>query len=175
MLAFSEDLHTDLGVAIGRREGFGATTGREAISAQDIGFLGVAADKDSDAVSKEGSEGVGVAGDSATNFGDVGGEEVTDRGNEAGGVEGEAIDCCEAGFDSEVCAEGEIVFGFFACRVRICSCSLVLLSNLAECLQRLHVYPSARFLARRASSCCFINSFASCLTLLFICNSCLRK
>ena len=104
MLAFSEDLHTDLGVAIGRREGFGATTGREAISAQDIGFLGVAADKDFG----------GVAGDSATDFGDAlsersrttsgagiergksfgdeGGEEVTDSGDEAGGV---------GGFDSE--------------------------------------------------------------------------
>ena len=91
MLAFSEDLHTDLGVAIGRREGFGATTGREAISAQDIGFLGVAADKDSDAVSEEGSEGVGVAGDSATNFGDVGGDEVTDsEAGEISGVGGEA-------------------------------------------------------------------------------------
>ena len=31
-----------LGVGIGRRDGFGATIGREAISAQDIGFLGVA-------------------------------------------------------------------------------------------------------------------------------------
>ena len=76
MLAFSKDLHTDLGVAIGRREGFGATTGREAISAQDIGFLGVATDKDSEGGSEEGSE--GVASDLATNFGDVGGEEVTD-------------------------------------------------------------------------------------------------
>ena len=33
---------TGLGVAIGRRDGFGAMTGREAISAQDICFLGVA-------------------------------------------------------------------------------------------------------------------------------------
>ena len=31
-----------LDVGMGRRDGFGATTGREAISAQDIGFLGVA-------------------------------------------------------------------------------------------------------------------------------------
>ncbi|KAG7002094.1 hypothetical protein G7Y79_00029g063900 [Physcia stellaris] len=72
MLALSKDLHTDLGVAIGRREGFGATIGLEAISAQDIGFLGVATDEDSG----EGSE--GVAGDAATDFGDEGGEEVTD-------------------------------------------------------------------------------------------------
>ena len=148
---FSKALLTDLGVAIGRREGFGATTGREAISAQDIGFFGVATDKDSDAV----SEG-GVASDMATNFGEAGGEEVT----ESGGVGGETIDCD---------------FGFFACRVRICSWSLVLLSNLAECLQRLHVYSSVRFLTKRAFSCCFINFFAFCLILLFICNSCLRK
>ena len=39
MLAFSKDLHTNLGVAIGRREGFGAAIGREAISDQDVGFL----------------------------------------------------------------------------------------------------------------------------------------
>ena len=85
-------------------------TGRDAISAQDIGFFGVATDKDSD----EGSR--GVASDSATNFGDVGGDEggdeVTDRGDEgddeAGGVGGEAI-------DSEACKEGETTaFGFFA-------------------------------------------------------------
>ena len=68
---FSKGLHTDLGFAIGRREGFGAT-GREAISAQDIGFLGVATDEE------RGSEGLEVAGDSATNFGDAGGDEVTD-------------------------------------------------------------------------------------------------
>ena len=73
MLAFSKGLHTNLGVAIGRREGLGATTGREAISAQDISFLGVATDEDSEGV----SEG-GVASDMATNFGDVGDEEVTD-------------------------------------------------------------------------------------------------
>ena len=30
------------GVGTGRRDGFGARTGREAISAQDIGFFGVA-------------------------------------------------------------------------------------------------------------------------------------
>ena len=33
---------TDFSAGIGRRDGFGATTGREAISAQDICFLGVA-------------------------------------------------------------------------------------------------------------------------------------
>ena len=63
---FFKVLHIDLGVAIERRENFGAT-GREAISAQDIGFLGVATDKDSEG---------GVASDMTTNFGDVGDEEV---------------------------------------------------------------------------------------------------
>ena len=71
MLAFFNALHTDLGVAIGRPEGLGATS-REAISVQDIGFLGIATDKDSG----EGFE--GVADDSATNFGNVGVDEVTD-------------------------------------------------------------------------------------------------
>ena len=33
---------TDFGVGFGRREGFGARIGREAMSAQDIGFRGVA-------------------------------------------------------------------------------------------------------------------------------------
>ena len=72
---FSRVLYVDLLVAIGRREGLGATIGREAISAQDIGFR-VAIDEDSEAVSEEDSE--RVASDSATNFGDAGGEEVTD-------------------------------------------------------------------------------------------------
>ncbi|KAG7008418.1 hypothetical protein G7Y79_00006g020380 [Physcia stellaris] len=80
MLAFSNGLHTNLGVAIGRREGFGAT-GREAISAQDIGFLGVAADEESEGVSQGGvlSErsrtisGVGIA--RGKSFGDEGGDE----------------------------------------------------------------------------------------------------
>ena len=76
MLAFSKDLHTDLGVAIGRREDFGAM-GREAISAQDIGFLDVVTDENSDAVSEEGSEG-GVASGMAINFGDAGDEKVID-------------------------------------------------------------------------------------------------
>ena len=67
MLAFSKGLHTDLFVAIGTREGFGAI-GREAISAQGIGFLDVATDKDSGEIVVE------VAGDSPTGFGDVRGE-----------------------------------------------------------------------------------------------------
>ena len=159
MLAFSKGLHTNLGVAMGRREGFGAAIGREAISAQDICFLGVATDEESgDTLSESSRTTSGVGIERGKSFGDMGGEEVTDRGDETGG---EGIDCCEA------------VFGFFACRVRICSCSLVLLSNLL--LQRLHVYPSARFAAMRASSCCFNNSFASCFILLFIFNSCFRK
>ena len=70
-----------MGVAIGRREGFGATTGREAISAQDIGFSGVATDKDSG----KGSE--GVASDSATNFGDEEGDTLSERSRTISGTE----------------------------------------------------------------------------------------
>ena len=40
--AVSVHADTGFGVGTGRREGFGAMTGREAISAQDNGFRGVA-------------------------------------------------------------------------------------------------------------------------------------
>ncbi|KAG7007740.1 hypothetical protein G7Y79_00008g023780 [Physcia stellaris] len=98
-LAFSEDLHTDLGVAIGRREGFGATIGLEAISAQDIGFFGVATDGVGDTLSERSRTISGVGIERGKSFGDEGGEEVTDRGDEAGGEEvidseaGETTDC----------------------------------------------------------------------------------
>ena len=81
-LAFSKGLHTDLGVAIGRREGLGATIGREAISAQDIGFFDVATDEATDEVDEALSErlrtisGAGIERDKS--FGEAGGEEVTD-------------------------------------------------------------------------------------------------
>ena len=81
MLAFSNGLHTDLGVAIGRREGFGATTGREAISAQDIGFLGVAdvaADGVGDTLSERSRTTSGAGIERGKTFDEVGGEEVTD-------------------------------------------------------------------------------------------------
>ncbi|KAG6991010.1 hypothetical protein G7Y79_00059g091950 [Physcia stellaris] len=97
MLAFSNGLHTDLGVAIGRREGFGAT-GREAISAHDIGFLGVATDEESDGVSGEDvlSErsrtisGVGI--ERGRSFDDVENEKITDRDDETGEIGDEATD-----------------------------------------------------------------------------------
>ena len=44
--AVSSAFGSCLDVDMGRRDGFGATTEREAISAQDIGFLGVAIDVD---------------------------------------------------------------------------------------------------------------------------------
>ena len=53
-----------LGVGIGRREGFGAIIGREAILAQDIGFLGVAI-----GVATGVAGGVGVVGGVRTSFG----------------------------------------------------------------------------------------------------------
>ena len=48
MLAFFENLHIDLNVAIERRESFDATTDRETISVQNIDFLDVAIDKNFD-------------------------------------------------------------------------------------------------------------------------------
>ncbi|KAG6994009.1 hypothetical protein G7Y79_00048g084050 [Physcia stellaris] len=93
---FSKALLIDLGVAIGKREGFGATTGREAISAQDIDFFGVAIDEDSEKISEEcvlsersfTISGAGI--ERGMTFDDVAGEEVIDRGDEAGGFDSEA-------------------------------------------------------------------------------------
>ncbi|KAG6985312.1 hypothetical protein G7Y79_00115g101750 [Physcia stellaris] len=47
MFAFFENLHIDLSVAIEKRKSFDATN-RETISVQNIDFLDVAADNDSD-------------------------------------------------------------------------------------------------------------------------------
>ena len=71
-----------LGVGIGRRDGFGATTGREAISAQDIGFLGVATGEVGGVSGSEVFGGVPdeVTGGVSTNAGSLGG------GGVAGGV-----------------------------------------------------------------------------------------
>ena len=86
-----------VGRAVGRdiREGVEGDFDREAISAHDIGVLGV----------------VGEVGDATI---------------------------------------AEVAVGFFACFVRTCSCSLVLLGNLAE--QRLHENASAFSFAMRSSS-----------------------
>ncbi|KAG6997643.1 hypothetical protein G7Y79_00039g076050 [Physcia stellaris] len=74
----STSLHIDLDVAIGRREGFGATTGRETISAQDIGFLGVATDEVDDTLSERSRtiSGVEIARDKS--FDDAGDEKMID-------------------------------------------------------------------------------------------------
>ena len=78
-----------MGVAIERRESFGAT-GREAISAQDIDFLDVATDEDSEG---------GIANDVTINFDDVEGE-----------IEGEANSESEADeTGSEICNEDEAI------------------------------------------------------------------
>ena len=138
----------------------GATTGREAISAQDIRFLGVATDEAIDKVDDALSErlriisGTGI--ERGESFGEAG-EEVTDWGGETGGESKTESESEADGVDGfEPCNED---FGFFASRVRSYSWILVLLSELL--LQRLHVYLSIRSLARRTSSCCFNNSFAS--------------
>ena len=104
-----------VGRAVGRgiREGFDGVIGREAISAQDIGF-----------------------------FGEVG-DVVGEVGDVVGGEVGNVI-------------VAEIAGDFFACFVRTCSCSLVLLGNLAG--QRLHEKVSAfSFVIRFSSVCCCLN------------------
>ena len=165
MLAFFKDLHIDFDVAIERRENLSATIDRETISAQNIDFLDVAIDENSEEISKE-----DVTSDMTTNFDDVRDDERDEIDIED---EADAI-------DSEICNEDEAIdcwadFDFFACRVRICSWNLMLLSNFVLFLQRLHVYFSARFFAIRISFCCFNNFFAFCFILLFILNSCFRK
>ena len=64
MFAFFKNLHIDLNVAIERRENFDATD-REIISVQNIDFLDVAIDKNSDENSEE------IADDSTTDFDDT--------------------------------------------------------------------------------------------------------
>ena len=95
IFAFFENLHIDLNVAIERRESFDATTDRETISVQNIDFLDVAIDKDSDAISKKNSEKIKIIDDSTTNFDNVKNEKIIDRKN----VKDETIDCDETDFD----------------------------------------------------------------------------
>ncbi|KAG6989858.1 hypothetical protein G7Y79_00062g093360 [Physcia stellaris] len=78
MLAFFEDLHIDLDVAIEKRESFDATIERDAISVQDIDFLDVAIDENSEAISKENFEEIEVVDDSTTNFDDVKDDKMID-------------------------------------------------------------------------------------------------
>ena len=68
MFAFFNDLHTDLNVAIEKRENFDATTDRETISAQNMSFLDVSTDKNSDK----------VIDDSTTNWNNEKNDEMTD-------------------------------------------------------------------------------------------------
>ncbi|KAG7007442.1 hypothetical protein G7Y79_00010g029430 [Physcia stellaris] len=91
--AFFENLHTDLSVAIERRENFDATIDREAISVQNIDFRDVAIDKNFDAFSKENvlSErsrtisDVNIERDG--NFDDVSTEKIIDRDDEKEEIE----------------------------------------------------------------------------------------
>ena len=53
-------------------------TGRETISAQDIGFFGVATDEIGDTLSESSRTHSGVEIERGKSFGEVGGEEVTD-------------------------------------------------------------------------------------------------
>ena len=138
MFAFFKNLHINLSVAIEKRKNFDATIDRETIFVQNIDFRDVAIDKNSDENFEK------VTNDSTTNFDDAQNNEMIDRNNE----KDENIDCFETNFDFEICAKNETIdFDFFTCRMRICSCNLMLLSNLF--LQRLHVYLFARFLIKR--------------------------
>lgn len=90
--------------------------GREAISAHDIGFRGVVACEEI---------GAGKAGGSIEMAGSGKGGEVANAIDVAGAEE--VGECGKGGVANlTVCSP----FEFFACFVRICSCSLILLSNL---------------------------------------------
>ena len=110
MFAFFKNLHTDLDVAIGRRENFDAMTERDAISAQNIDFLDVAADEIDDIFSERSRTISDASIERDMSFDDVSDEEIIDRDDEAEEVED---------FDSK--ADETTDFDFFACRVRICS------------------------------------------------------
>ena len=111
MLAFFNDLHIDLDVAIGKRENFDAMTSREAISAQDIDFLDVAIDEINDIFSERSRTISDANIERDMSFDDVNDEKIIDRDDvkDFDSKTDETIDCDEADFD------------FFACRVRICS------------------------------------------------------
>ena len=126
MFAFFKNLHIDLNVAIEKRKNLNATMSRETIFVQDIDFFDVAIDEKIDENSEK------ITNDSIIDFDDVN-NEMIDRNDETND------ETKKINFDSEICAKNEIVFDFFACRIRICSCNLMLLSNLIECLQRLYV------------------------------------
>ena len=100
MLAFFNDLHTDLDVAIERRENFDATD-RETISAQDIDFLDVATDEKSDENTEEISDTLSERSRTISdvnierdeNFDDDEDEKMIDRDDETEEIENETTDC----------------------------------------------------------------------------------
>ena len=93
----------------GRRDGFvEGNFGREAISAHDIGFRGVA----SEVACEIGEAG---AGGTVTGVGDVASEDFGDKVGVAGGEGG------ETGVANVTVARRGEGFGFFACFVRTCS------------------------------------------------------
>ena len=143
-----------LAVKRGRRDGVFGFFGREAISAHDIGFFGVAGGV---IAVVGGVTGAGKAGGSIE-IAESGEGEIGDTsaegagGGEAGGVGGVAM--VAAGGVVGV-GGGEGFFDFLQCLVRTCSCSLVLLGYFSG--HRLQANASAFFFAIRASSsrrCC---------------------
>ena len=127
-------------VGRGRREGFVGDFGREAISVHDTGFFGVVADV------------AGGEGDVAV--------VIVAEGVGEGEVATATIEGGEGGFSSLV------GFAGLACFVRICSCSLVLLSNFSG--HRLQANASVFSFAIRAfSACCCCSRYASLAAFFF--------
>ena len=125
MFAFFENLHIDLNVAIEKRENFDATIDRETISVQNIDFLDVAIDKNSDknfekiiddsiidfddTFSENSRTIFDVKMTKNKNFDDEKNNEIIDRNDETKKIN----------FDFEICKT--IDFDFLTCRMRICS------------------------------------------------------
>ena len=140
----------------GRRDDF-EKSDFEAISDQNIGFRGVADEAANEVANEVAGGGEGGEGNAIDVAGAEEVEEVEVKEVEKGiatvgsgvanaidvrncgeGEKANAIDVkdCEEGGEAKLTAIRS-PFGFFACFVRTCSCSLMLLSNLLE--QRLHV------------------------------------
>ena len=98
-------MHINLNVAIEKRKDFDATIDRETIFAQNIDFLDVAIDKNSDEnfeenVFSERSRTISdVKIEKDRNFDDVNVEKIIDRDEKTNEIENEIIDCCKSNFD----------------------------------------------------------------------------
>ena len=127
-----------------------------AIAAQDIGDVGGEVDgvngELTGSIEKVGSELTGSDVEVVGEVDGVGGEIFDEIGGESTDSGAGVVDEDENVLDgtnispavlTDIVVAADSIFGFFACLVRTCSWSLVLLSNLV--LQRLQVKPSACF------------------------------